>query len=141
MWRKLLGRTIGASVLLGAAASALMVVRSTSVQPRTDDAEVSANLIGIAPEVNGRIARIHVKDNQFVRKGDLLFEIGPLPYEFALEKARSEQAVLEGQIKDLERTISAQASAVHSARARVASAQARIASTQAATMRSLAVAS
>lgn len=133
MWRKLLGRTIGASVVLGAVAAVLMVVRTASDHPRTDDAEVSANLIGIAPEVYGRIVGIHVRDNQFVRKGDLLFEIDPLPYELALEKARSQQTALEGQIKDLERTISAQTSAVHSARARTASAQAKIASTQAAT--------
>ena len=74
---------------------------AVGVHPQTDDAEVFANLIGIAPEVNGRIVTINVKDNQFVRKGDLLFEIDPLPYQYALEAAQSQQATLEGQIRDM----------------------------------------
>ena len=39
-------------------------------------------------------------------------KIDPVPYEYALETARSQQATLEGQIKDLQRTIGAQNSAV-----------------------------
>ena len=64
-----------------------------------------ANLIGIAPEVSGRIVSINVKDNQFVHQGDLLFEIDPVPYQYALETARSQQAVLEGQLKDQQRAM------------------------------------
>jgi multidrug efflux system membrane fusion protein len=126
-----LGRLLGLSIVLGAAGACLAVLHRVSVDPRTDDAEVFANLIGIAPEVNGRIIRIHVKDNQFVRQGEPLFEIDPVSYEYALETARSQQAVLEGQIKDLQRTIAAQNSAVASARANTQSSQARIAGSNA----------
>jgi multidrug efflux system membrane fusion protein len=119
-------------IVLGAIISASMVLRQVGIHPQTDDAEIFANLIGIAPEVNGRIIKIHVQDNQFVRKSDLLFEIDPLPYQYALESARSQQATLEGQIKDLQRTIAAQTSAVSSAKANTNSAQAKIASAGAA---------
>lgn len=130
--RKQLGRFLGSAIVLGALITGLIVLRQISAYPRTDDAEVFANLIGIAPEVEGRIIKIHVQDNQFVHKGDLLFEIDPLPYEYALETVKSQQAALEGQIKDLERVIGSQNSGVISAKARRNSSQAKIASSEAA---------
>jgi len=119
-----IGRLLGGLIVLGALVAGLAVLRETTLHPQTDDAEVFANLIGIAPEVNGRITHIHVSDNQLVRQGTLLFEIDPIPYEHALEAARSQQATLEGQIKDLERTITAQQSAVVAATANTSRSQA-----------------
>jgi multidrug efflux system membrane fusion protein len=132
MYRKILGRVLGLVIIVSALAVAWAVLGEVRKNPQTDDAEVFANLIGIAPEVNGRIVKIHVSDNQFVRQGDLLFEIDPIPYQYALQTARSQQAALEGQIKDLQRSISAQNSAIASARANTRSAQARIESSDAA---------
>jgi membrane fusion protein, multidrug efflux system len=87
--------------------------------PRTDDAEVFANFIGIAPQVEGPLIRLNVKDNQFVKKGELLYEIDERPYEYALENATSEQATLEGQIADEQRKIAALVSAVSVAQANI----------------------
>src|SRR6185369_13324825 len=87
--------------------------------PRTDDASVWANYIEIAPEVSGRLVELPVKDNAFVKKGDLLFVIDPRPYEYALEQALSDQKALEEQIIDQRRRIAAQESAVHAADAAV----------------------
>jgi membrane fusion protein, multidrug efflux system len=132
MSRTLFGRFLGVLIVASAVASVFLVMRRFHVDPQTDDAEVFANLIGIAPEVEGRIVKINVKDNQFVRKGDLLFQIDPVPYQYALEIARSQQTTLEGQIRDLQRTIGAQTSAIQATRASANSAQARIASADAA---------
>jgi multidrug efflux system membrane fusion protein len=85
---------------------------------------VFANFIGIAPQVEGPILRLNVHDNQLVRKGDLLFEIDERPYHYALEKAVSDQAALEGQITDEQRRIAALVSAVSGSQANVHSAQA-----------------
>ena len=131
MTNRLLGRTLGLLIVVGAAVAGLAVWREVQINPQTDDAEVFANLIGISSEVSGRIVKIDVKDNQFVHKGDVLFEIDPIPYQHALEIARSQQATLEGQIRDLERTIEAQKSAVLSATSNTRSAQAKIASSEA----------
>ncbi len=132
MSRAIFGRFLGVLIVAAAVASVLLVVRRFNVDPQTDDAEVFANLIGIAPEVEGRIVKINVKDNQFVRKGEPLFEIDPIPYQYALETAQSQQATLEGQIRDLQRSIGAQTSAIQAARASSNSAQAKIASADAA---------
>ncbi len=131
MSRAIFGRFLGILIVAAALASVFLVVRRFHVDPQTDDAEVFANLIGIAPEVEGRIIKINVTDNQFVRKGELLFQIDPVPYQYKLETARPQQATLEGQIRDLQRTIGAQTSAVQAARANSSSSQAKIASADA----------
>jgi multidrug efflux system membrane fusion protein len=107
-----------AALLLGA-----VVFWRAERHPRTDDAEVFANLIGIAPQVEGPIIEIKVHDNEFVRKGDLLFVIDPRPYQYAWERAESAQSALEGQISDEQRRIAAQVSEVAVAHAGIGTAQ------------------
>jgi membrane fusion protein, multidrug efflux system len=110
-----------AALLLGAA-----VFWRAERHPRTDDAEVVANLIGIASQVEGPIVELKVHDNQFVRKGELLFVIDPRPYQYAMEKAESAQSALEGQISDEQRRIAAQVSEVSVAHAGIDTAQADV---------------
>jgi membrane fusion protein, multidrug efflux system len=125
--RKLRIAIVSAAVALG-----LAVLFETNRQPRTDDAEVVANFIGIAPQVEGPIIRLSVRDNQFVKKGELIFEIDDRPFRYELERAKSEQAALEGQIADDRRTIAAQQSAVAVAGANRKSAEADLLHWQAA---------
>jgi multidrug efflux system membrane fusion protein len=125
-WRNYLGRLIGIGILIGALILGVTILRRTSFYPRTDDAEVLANFIGIAPQVEGPILHLHVHDNQFVKKGNLLFEVDPRPYEYALERALSDQAALEGQIGDEGRRIAALVSAVSVSQANIQSAQADV---------------
>ena len=77
--RKWIGRFIGAAVFLAAIAVLIMVVQETNQYPSTDDANVRAN-IDMAPEVNGRIIELAIKDNSLVKKGDVLFLIDARPY-------------------------------------------------------------
>src|SRR5882724_3610622 len=118
---------VSAAVTLG-----LFAVFETNRRPRTNDAEVLANFIGIAPQVEGPIARLNVRDNQFVKQGELLFEIDDRPFRYELERTKSEQAALEGQIADLRRTIAAQKSAVLVAKSNRAGAEADLPRWQAA---------
>ena len=122
--QKVLSRRVSFGLALGAGVLGLVVLYHSHHDPRTDDAEVFANFIGIAPQVEGPIVRLNVRDNQFVKQGDLLYEIDERPYEYALEKAISDQAALEGQITDERRRINALVSAVSVAQANVHGAQA-----------------
>jgi membrane fusion protein, multidrug efflux system len=124
--RKNLGRIVSICIIAAALITGLLVVAQTNQYPRTDDAEVFANFIGIAPQVDGPITQLAVQDNQFVPQGNLLFQIDARPYEYALEKARSDQNTLEGQITDQRRTIASQVSAVGAARANTDSAKANV---------------
>ena len=97
----------------------LIVLFDTDHHPRTDDASVRANFIAIAPEVGGRLVNLPVKDNAFVKKGDLLFEIDPRDYKYALQQARADQDSLEQRIIDTRRKIAGENSAVEAASATV----------------------
>jgi multidrug efflux system membrane fusion protein len=124
--RRLLGRIVSISIVIAAVITGALVISRTNEYPRTDDAEVFANFIGIAPQVDGPISELAVEDNQYRKQGELLFQIDPRPYEYALEKARSDGNTLEGQINDQRRTIASQVSAVGAARANTDSAAANV---------------
>jgi multidrug efflux system membrane fusion protein len=116
---KIVGRFLSGAIVAGAIAVGLVVIYDQNRYPQTDDCEIFANFIGIAPQVEGPILRLNVHDNQSVKQGDLLFEIDDRPYRYALERAISEQAALEGQIVDESRRIAAQVSAVSVAQANI----------------------
>jgi multidrug efflux system membrane fusion protein len=124
--RKFLGRLLSIGIVIAAAGLGLAVLYNANYYPRTDDAEVFANFIGIAPQVEGPITRLNVRDNDFVKQGALLFEIDERPYRYALENALSEQSALEGQIEDERRRIAALVSGVSVAEANVQGSQADI---------------
>ena len=120
------GRAISVAIILSAAITGLLVVRQVTANPRTDDAEVFANYIGMAPLVDGPIVHLHVADNQFVKQGDPLLEIDDRPYAYALARAKSDQRALEGEINDQRRIIAGKVSGVDVAKASVLSFQASL---------------
>ncbi len=115
--RKWVGRCLGLAVFVATIWVVITVVGESNKSPRTDDANVRANFIEMAPEVNGRITELAAKDNTLAKKGDLLFVVDSRPYEFALQQALSDQAALEQQIIDAKRRIAAEGSAVDAAKA------------------------
>src|SRR5271169_4349811 len=117
--RKRLGHRIFIGVVVAAVVALLLVTLDTERNPRTDDASVRANFIEIAPEVSGRLVQLPVRDNAFVKQGDLLFVIDPRDYEYALRQALTDQDNLEQRIVDTKRKILAENSAVEAAHAAV----------------------
>ncbi len=55
----------------------------------TDDAFVEGHIISVAPRVSGPVIKLHIDDNQEVKKGDLLIEIDPTDYEVILKQKQS----------------------------------------------------
>lgn len=125
--RSRLGRLISVVAVVGALVTGLLVLRQIIDNPRTDDAEVFANFIGMAPVVNGPIMHLYVADNQYVKQGQLMVDVDERPYAYALKLAESERATLGGNIVDEGRRIASQSSAVSVARAGVKSAEASLA--------------
>jgi multidrug efflux system membrane fusion protein len=98
-FRRILGLLISIASFLAAAVLAMKVDANIRTNPRTEDAQVRANVIGVAPQVGGTITAIHVKDNQLVHKGDLLFELDSRPYAAEAEKAKAQLALTELEIQ------------------------------------------
>lgn len=60
--------------------------------PWTRDGKVRAEIVDITPEVSGRITAINIHDNQFVKSGDPLFSLDPVPFKIAVANAEAEVA-------------------------------------------------
>src|SRR5437870_13715872 len=103
--RFVLGRALGVSIVVVAVLAGLYAYRLTFVQPRTDDAAVRANIVGIAPQVSGPIVDLRVTDNQFVKQGDLLFAIDCRPYQARLDRARADLALTKKEVDAQRKTI------------------------------------
>lgn len=58
--------------------------------PWTRDGQVRAQVIQVAPRVSGMVTDINIIDNQFVHKGDLLFEIDPTPFEIKIAQTEAD---------------------------------------------------
>lgn len=58
-------------------------------QETTDDAAIEAHIIPISARISGYITRLNIKDNQPVKKGDVLAEIDPLDYKLKLDAQRA----------------------------------------------------
>jgi multidrug efflux system membrane fusion protein len=75
------GRIFGLAIVIGAIVLGLYVLRLYYIYPRTDDAYVRANVVGIAPHVSGPIVDLPIHDNQHIARGGLLFVVDPRPYQ------------------------------------------------------------
>src|SRR5215813_2497939 len=99
--RRTIGRALGIGIIAAAAIMVVVALVQWEIRPQTDDATVRANFVGIAPQVSGHIVELHVRDNQSVQEGDLLFVIDPRPYEIALERARAARALTGKEVDGL----------------------------------------
>src|SRR4030095_9816993 len=99
--RRMIGRVLGIGIIAAAAIMVVVTLVQWEVRPQTDDATVRANFVGIAPQVNGHIVELHVRDNQQVKEGDLLFLIDPRPYKIALERAPATLALTRKEVDGL----------------------------------------
>ena len=67
----------------------------------TDNAYLQSGLVSVSPNVAGRVIAIEVRNNQRVRKGDVLFRLDPAPYQAAVAEAAAQLAAARTEIGSL----------------------------------------
>jgi multidrug efflux system membrane fusion protein len=113
------GKIIATLAILAAVVLAGAVVFAIDRRPRTHDARIFAYSATMASEINGRIVKILIANDQMVKQGDPLLLIDPKPYEFQLQQARAQVAALNAQIALTGRQVSAQGSGAEAAESQV----------------------
>jgi len=82
-----------------ATVAGIQLWRHYVLSPWTRDGRVVANSVTVAAEVSGRIVSIRVAENQYVKKGEVLFTIDQATFKAALDNAKatvaSTQATME----------------------------------------------
>lgn len=90
--------TISISLLITLITVAVAVVtlafmfRTYLMNPWTRDGQVRAQIIQVTPRVSGPIIKLPIKDNQFVKKGDLLLKIDPRTFEAKVAQCKASLA-------------------------------------------------
>ena len=65
----------------------------------SDDAQVDAHIVAVAPKISGNVTEVMVKDNQAVKAGDVLVRIDPRDYQARVDVARA--ALLQAQRQEV----------------------------------------
>jgi len=117
-------KSIGKYLLTGAivVVAAVVVVHKYGTyltNPWTRDGQVQANVIQIAPRVSGPIVSLPIVDNQFVRAGDLLFEIDPRTYQASLDQAAAQLDQIRDNVEALTKQVDSARAGVEVARASI----------------------
>src|SRR5271165_3025984 len=94
--------------------------------PWTRDATVRAYVVTKAPEVAGRIVELHVADNEYVRKGDLLMVIDPTNYTIAVSQAEAAAQQAQASIQNIDAQIAVQQAQINANQAQLDQAQAAL---------------
>ncbi len=89
MAKKIIKLLLTAAILGAALYFGYVKYRKYTDNPWTRDGQVRTQVIQIAPRVTGMVTKIYIKDNQRVKKGDLLFEIDPSQYKLKVKQAEA----------------------------------------------------
>ncbi|QQX83191.1 HlyD family secretion protein [Cupriavidus necator] len=85
--------------------------------PYTQQARIQAFVVPVAAEVSGRVTKVHVRNNQDVAAGTVLFEVDPQHYRIAVDRARAD-------LESTRRQIGASTAGIESAQASLRAARA-----------------
>src|SRR5215469_7462871 len=80
---------IGAAVLVAVIAATVYYLVVIAPYESTDDAFVDGYTTLVSSRVAGQVTRLLVRDNEEVRRGEVLIELDPRDYEAALSQARA----------------------------------------------------
>ena len=100
-----------------------IVVFWTLAAPITERAVVSRYVIQVVPWVKGKVLSIPAKPNAALKKGDVLFQIDPAPFQDAVNQAQGQVDLAESNVLELQ-------AAVQFAKASIAKADADVAATK-----------
>jgi multidrug resistance efflux pump len=87
--------------------------------PWTRDATVRAYVVTMAPEVAGRIVELHVVDNKYVSKGDLLLVIDPTNFRIAVSQAEAAVQQAQANVENIEAQMTVQQAQINASQAQL----------------------
>ena len=93
-WRLLVGVIVAVALIFVGIPLIIHALNTVS----TDDAYVNGHVTFVAPRVSDQVARVLVDDNYRVKKGDVLVELDPEPYQVQVAINQAEVNVAEANL-------------------------------------------
>ena len=126
-WR---GRLVALIAVVAAVVLGFATLAALSRRPQTNAAHLFAYSAAMAPEVSGRIVKLHVASNQRVSKGQPMVEIDPQPFELRQRQAQAQVQALKAQIGLTSRQVASQMTGADAAATQINHAKAQLALAQ-----------
>ncbi|HKK01156.1 MAG TPA: HlyD family secretion protein [Desulfuromonadales bacterium] len=104
--------------IVGALAGGWVWVKS-KIEVGTDDAFITGHVFSVSPRIPGHVTEVLVKDNQYVKKGELLAVLDPANYQATAAKAEASLAMAKNETSGEYAQIDAAQAALSQATARL----------------------
>jgi len=124
--KKKYGFIVLAIVVLIGAVTLFFYLRYKATHISTDDAFIDGDIHTIASKVTGTVRNVHVKSNQFVKRGDILVELDMADYEAKLNETSSIAGAEKAKLIEVETKIKVSQSKLAELSAALAAAKANI---------------
>ncbi|HYQ99888.1 MAG TPA: HlyD family secretion protein [Casimicrobiaceae bacterium] len=121
--RPRLSLLVGVIAAVAAAAGGYAYWRDSSTRQSTENAYVNARIVQVSSLAMGQVVEVPIHENEYVRKGDVLFALDRRPFEAALAEA-------EGKLRQAQQGTRADTSEVAAAEADVAKLRADLANAE-----------
>jgi membrane fusion protein (multidrug efflux system) len=89
----------------------------------TDNAYVQQDKVSISAEVTGPIAAVYVRENQRIKRGDVLFRIDPRPFQIALAQAEAQIGAAQVEVNQAQSELQGTGAYIQGAQANLVFAQ------------------
>jgi multidrug resistance efflux pump len=84
-----------------------VVVVWTQAAPISSKLVTSQYVVQLVPYVKGQVKSVHAQPNQPVKKGDLLLEIDPAPYQYTVDRIEAQLNAAKAAVKEAEAGVEA----------------------------------
>jgi membrane fusion protein, multidrug efflux system len=115
---------VASMILVGVFMIGGVVVVWTQAAPITEKMVTSQYVVQLVPYVKGQVKTIYAQANQPLKKGDLLLEIDPAPYQYTVSQVEAQLAASKANVKQAEAGLVTANAAVPNAEANLAKAKA-----------------
>jgi membrane fusion protein (multidrug efflux system) len=118
-WKKALYWLIGLIVVGAMIVGAVAYYLYSRHYQNTDDAFIDGHQSQVSAQVEAKVIRLAVQDNQLVRAGDPILQLDPRDYQVKLDQARAQQAQAAAQLQQAQAGLLQQQANVDQAAANV----------------------
>lgn len=107
--RNPIGIAVAVVCIAGATALGFYVLNQDESYPSSDTGTIDAEVVHVASTVGGRLQTLNVHVNQSVKKGTLLYQLDPEPYNLAVQQALGGLALAQAGVEQQQRLVAVQA--------------------------------